>query len=264
MTQEEFSQKIKVKYPQYKDVDTATLVNKIVAKYPEYKTQISDIQPTGIKETVQDIKQTGQGIVDVAKSRFTKGKDALMAGIRGEQGIKDTVMQVAGQGAGAISDIASEVVVGAGKTLLPQSVETGIQETVSKVAEPVIQSQPIQNLFTKYEELKKTDPVLARNIDGLLGITSLGLDLATLGGAKVATTAGKEVIESGAKQVLKTGTETATKIARGTETAKDMTLKFIAPEVDDATKTILKETPTSKFDEALRIVKEASTHPRKP
>lgn len=264
MTQEEFAQKIKVKYPQYKDVDTATLVTKIVDKYPEYKPQISDIQPTGIKETVQDIKQTGQGIAEVAKSRFAKGKEALMAGIRGDQSIKSTIGQMVGQGAGAVSDIASEVAIGAGKTLLPQGAETSISETTQKVVSPIVQSQPIKSLIAKYEELKQTNPEQARNIDALLGISSLVLDVGTLGGAKVATTAGKEALETGVKQVLKTGAETVAKVARGTETAKDMTLKFIAPEVDDATKTILKETPTAKFDEAERIAKEASIDPRKP
>lgn len=266
MTQEEFAQKLKAKYPQYKDIDTATLVTKTIAKYPEYKSQITDL-PKPAKfgsETMTDIKETGQGVADVAKTRFAKGKEALMAGIRGEQGVKATALQIAGQTAGAASDILGELAIGAGKTVLPQGAETAIAETTQKVVSPIAQSQPVQNLLSRYEQLKQTNPEQARNIDALLGMSSLALDVGTLGGAKAATVAGKEAIETGARQVLKTGTDGVAKVARGTEQAKDFALKFIAPDIDDATKTILKETPTSKFDEAERIAKEASIDPRKP
>lgn len=40
MTPKEFSLKIKMKYPQYKDMDDNELTQKITAKYPQYKSQI--------------------------------------------------------------------------------------------------------------------------------------------------------------------------------------------------------------------------------
>src|SRR5882672_10678115 len=40
ISQDEFIQKIKEKYPDYKDVDNTELFNKLITKYPEYKGQI--------------------------------------------------------------------------------------------------------------------------------------------------------------------------------------------------------------------------------
>jgi len=38
---DEFAEKIKAKYPQYKDMDNLELTNKIIAKYPVYKDQVN-------------------------------------------------------------------------------------------------------------------------------------------------------------------------------------------------------------------------------
>lgn len=45
LTIEQFGQKVKSKYPQYKDVDDAELGRKVIEKYPEYKSQVSLEQP---------------------------------------------------------------------------------------------------------------------------------------------------------------------------------------------------------------------------
>jgi len=37
----QFAEKIKQKYPEYKDIDNYTLATKMVEKYPEYQTQVS-------------------------------------------------------------------------------------------------------------------------------------------------------------------------------------------------------------------------------
>ena len=42
MTKQELSQKIKVKYPEYANIDDNELADKIIAKYPVYKDQITD------------------------------------------------------------------------------------------------------------------------------------------------------------------------------------------------------------------------------
>ena len=38
---DEFAEKIKAKYSQYKDMDNLELTNKIIAKYPSYKDQVN-------------------------------------------------------------------------------------------------------------------------------------------------------------------------------------------------------------------------------
>jgi hypothetical protein len=46
LTIEQFAQKIKAKYPQYKDVNDSVLVDKVIAKYPEYKERVNVPQAT--------------------------------------------------------------------------------------------------------------------------------------------------------------------------------------------------------------------------
>lgn len=45
ITPSEFAQKIKAKYPEYKDVDDSTLTSKMLEKYPEYRESISMDEP---------------------------------------------------------------------------------------------------------------------------------------------------------------------------------------------------------------------------
>ena len=40
MTETEFAEKIKTKYPQYKDWDNSDLTQKVITKYPVYKSQV--------------------------------------------------------------------------------------------------------------------------------------------------------------------------------------------------------------------------------
>lgn len=62
MTTQELAQKIKQKYPQYKNVDDTQLVNKIVEKYPVYKTHLDDFnsQPTQDSTSVDTSQEAVQ------------------------------------------------------------------------------------------------------------------------------------------------------------------------------------------------------------
>lgn len=42
LTSQQFAEKIKAKYPQYAQVDDATLAQKVLAKYPQYQSSVSD------------------------------------------------------------------------------------------------------------------------------------------------------------------------------------------------------------------------------
>jgi hypothetical protein len=57
---EQFAQRVKAKYPQYKDVNDSVLVDKLVAKHPEYKERINygtaPVQPTAKQETAPQFK----------------------------------------------------------------------------------------------------------------------------------------------------------------------------------------------------------------
>ena len=73
MTPQEFSQKIKAKYPQYTSVDDTVLAQKMIAKYPQYQSQVNFTQP-----------QENTGILGPAKDAI-QGLQTLYGG--GEQGI---------------------------------------------------------------------------------------------------------------------------------------------------------------------------------
>ncbi len=45
LTIDQLAEKIKAKYPQYKDMDNNDLVEKILAKYPEYKNALKKKDP---------------------------------------------------------------------------------------------------------------------------------------------------------------------------------------------------------------------------
>jgi hypothetical protein len=59
---DDFAQKVKTKYPEYKDIDNATLAKKIIAKYPEYGDKVDMVQKPpafthGYNPTPDDIKK---------------------------------------------------------------------------------------------------------------------------------------------------------------------------------------------------------------
>ena len=86
MNYNEFSEKIKAKYPQYKDMDNRELAQKMVAKYPQYgditfddieqpkQSKGFDLTPSGMTRRLAAATvapfygaKTGQGIIDSYK-----------------------------------------------------------------------------------------------------------------------------------------------------------------------------------------------------
>lgn len=57
ITKQEFAQKIKEKYPEYKDIDDSTLTEKMLQKYPEYKSSIIDGAGGGFSQFIFRIKE---------------------------------------------------------------------------------------------------------------------------------------------------------------------------------------------------------------
>lgn len=92
MDYNEFSEKIKTKYPEYKDIDNMELAQKMIAKYPKYQEQVSfnvekpqeqtqskgiDLTPSGI------INNTSQAVADAILTPLemvkSKEKDPIKA-----------------------------------------------------------------------------------------------------------------------------------------------------------------------------------------
>ena len=70
LTIDQFAEKIKAKYPAYKDIDNGELTQKIIDKYPVYKDQVdfekknqNETLDSSLEETSMDVtKESGDGI----------------------------------------------------------------------------------------------------------------------------------------------------------------------------------------------------------
>jgi len=201
-----FAQKIKAKYPAYQNVDDATLVNKFIEKYPVYKSQVN-VQ----SETSQDISQTGSAITNTVNQGVDKYAEIQARKDAGIQGGLRTKLQQLGVGAGTASGVIGDVLTGAVKTVLPQSAETAVKNAAQAVVTPIVQSQPVQSILSKYEELKQTNPKLAQDISSALGFAQLGLDVSgigeTAGVAKTGVKKGVQLAETGVKDIAQAGSD---------------------------------------------------------
>lgn len=259
MKPEEFSRKVKEKYPQYNDVDDMELARSIVQKYPSYAKEVDfgladRKQDDGfISETAGDVKETFKGIASDFSDRQEKVGESKSAFKSGEQGFLRSAFQTLGQSAGVVSDTIGRGVVGVGKALLPQKAEDKIGETFQAGVGKVVETDPVQDLVQKYEGLKETNPALARDIDAALNIGLLATDVATAGvGGRGVNAASKGVnkaidaAETGAGKTLK-GTG---KIAAELEGALTGTSAETLQQAFEASYRGGKE--ADKFTEALR------------
>jgi hypothetical protein len=74
----EFAEKIKQKYPEYKDVDNYTLTTKMIEKYPEYKTQV-DLKKKEVSQST-----LGQGNTSSARLNNTTTKPTASLSLKGD------------------------------------------------------------------------------------------------------------------------------------------------------------------------------------
>lgn len=244
MNTDQFAQQIKQKYPQYKDMDDLELSKKIVAKYPQYKSSV--VIPTE-PDLVGDIKQTGTNLTNTAKTTFAKQKEALNAGIEGKQGLLRSVMQAFGIGAGGLSKAVGDVVTGGVKVALPQSAEQSVKETVGAVTKPVVESDFVQGIMSKYESL---DEKQKRDVDALLGVGSLATEFVGGGVVKRPLQSGVKSVVNKVDNVLTTGINNATDIVGSVKSPASVTSTILdrisTPNVSEATMASLNPMETFK------------------
>lgn len=99
MTPQEFSQKIKAKYPEYKDIDDAELTTKIIQKYPQYSSQVNlgtQAEPGFIERAGERISEAG-GQVEKAISGTGEfeGQSPLRRGVEATAAAFDAIPAVA-------------------------------------------------------------------------------------------------------------------------------------------------------------------------
>lgn len=225
------------------------------AKYGQPPVFTATSRKNFFDDALQDIKETGSALKNTAVSTFGKQKAALGASIEGEQSLTSGLSQAVGIGAGGLSRAVGDVVVGAGKAVLPQSAEEGIKTGVEKVATPIVQSKPVQDLISRYNSL---DDKKKREVDALIGVGSLVADFA--GGRAV-----KAGIETGINKAISLVDDISIRSPKlnSIPEFRNKALDFLSKEPDAKTTTILKETPTEKFDKYVDVGEQASVDPRK-
>ena len=189
------------------------------------------------QDAVSDIKQIGTDIASSFRSRQEKVQANKTEQAQGKQSGMETLYQTAGQGAGFVSDVFGNLIKGGVKTVLPQSAETAIKEGVTSVAEPVVNSDIVKSVISKYNSL---DERTKRNLEATLGIGSLALEVATLGGGKKIAEVGIKTGIEGAVEITKPIIRSVKNIAeKGVDTIESFGKKILSPDVSDATKVSL-------------------------
>jgi len=239
MNPQEFAQKIRAKYPgAYDSISDDELTQKVIAKYPVYasqvKTQPQSLSERGLQstmpstvssgqETMGDIKQVGSDIKQSFNKRIIGNFGEIRTALKsGEQGNLRSILQGAGQVAGFLGDTITAGAKGLVKGALSQGGEDKLKNALSTIAKPIVESQPVKDVVSRYEEIKKTDPAKARDIDAALGFTDFISNFVGLGGGKVAAETGAKV----GAQAVKTGTELATKAT--TKVAENIAPKLLS------------------------------------
>ena len=177
------------------------------------KPKTTTVKQGTLSETFGDIKETGSALKNTYNKTIGKMGEAVAAGIEGKQSGLRTLGQAFGAGAGGISQGIGDVITGGAKALLSQENENKIKQGISSVVEPVIKSNPVQNIITKYESL---NPQQKRDVDALVGVGSFILDITGLGvGKKAASTSlkvGKEAVDTGVDITKNTVKNTVEKV----------------------------------------------------
>lgn len=197
------------------------------------------------------------------------------------QSFDSNFVQAGGAVLGGAADVLRAGAGAAFRAVTPDAVEKPLRKAGNAVLEKAMGTpmlggmtlgQSIGALKDDLERIKQEKPELAANIEGILSIADFALSATGVkaGVSTVGKVASKtaDVIENTAKNVVQTTKNLADDVVN-TVTQKvpkyaEQATKLLANEPSPQLKTILQETPKSKFDDYVRIAEEAANDPRKP
>jgi len=208
-----------------------------------------------LSETLGDIKGIGSDIVSATKRRSANLGESIEAYKKGEQGLGRTILQGVGQSAGLGSDVFGAGVKGAVKTVLPQSGEDMLKSGVQSVVKPIVQSDAVQSVISKYNSL---DEKTQRDIDALIGVGSLTLDVAGAGATVKGMKAGTQLAKTGAKKVIGLSDDVVNKTKQVFSSGKAKVLDQVLP-IDKTVQTTLKRTSNETLKKYIDQAKMAVT-----
>lgn len=214
----------------------------------------------------QDIKQVGTDVAESSMKRSQNISEIRGAMESGQQGDVRSILQTAGQLAGAGADAITATGKGLVNIFLNEKQEKDLTSWMQEnIGERVMSVPIVQKAIAKYQSLP---PEQQRDVQAIASV----LDLASnfVGGQAISK--GTDVIGTGAKKTIQVAgdvVDTTGKTIKNTANAivpatKEGFINFVTPNVDESVKTILKTTPTDKFDEVVRIAQDASVDPTKP
>lgn len=194
-----------------------------------------------LQETGADIRQIGTDIKSSISQRASNIADIRQAEEQGQGGLR-TAFQSFGQTLGGVSDVIGNVFKGIVKTVLPQKAEDVVKGGIQAVATPVMESELVKGILTKYNSL---DEATKRDIDSTLGIGTFALDV--VGGV-----AGVKALKQGIKTtgtVAKQAVGSIDDLARGTGRALKGVAGKVVPQSDEIMNRVarLKPTDFNKF-----------------
>jgi len=166
------------------------------------------------RDVPSDIAETGRGIVEAVGRRIEKGKEILEA----PQSFPSRVFQTTTNILAGAGEVVGEAVIGAAKTFTTPEQEQAIANSVQKIGEKISKVPEVRQWIKNMNDLKKSNPELARNVISLMEggeflLEFAGLKAATVGvkgagvgikagitGAEATVKAGKEAVQAGFKK----------------------------------------------------------------
>jgi len=274
MTKQELAQKIKTKYPQYKDEDDNTLADKILAKYPVYQSQITDsatpLTPTAPAEEKNTFANNPltRAFEESGQKRAKNLQDISDANRRGEQGFARSAFQVGGElVGGVIADPVMNVLKAVAPGLVKKLGEAGNEITKNLEKDEFINWLSNNPKFQEFAMSPAAKP-LERDIKAINEYMAL-----------LAPGKGKAVIEAKIPAVLD---PIATAVDKGTDGLKNIaqkpgeiiqTVKTKAGEIAEQklaepipkpVENTLKETNLATFDEYANAAQKATESYKNP
>jgi len=162
-------------------------------------------KPQGfLAETAQDIGQTAGAIGKRFQDTLKGMSDIRKRQQTGETGIAGGFLQSMGQVAGGLSGAFGDVITGLAKLPLSADQEQKVKGFVENVGTKIAELPPVETGVQAYQQLKETNPELARNLESIFNIGMLASDVFGTGiagkGAKMTGEATKKAVGTGLKK----------------------------------------------------------------
>lgn len=214
------------------------------------------------EDLVGDVKQVGTDIKNTIVERGNKQREIMEAQASGKQGALSTGFQTATNFLGTIGGVVGSAIKGGVKAILPQKAEDKTKEVVTNLGNKIMSTPEAKQWMQNLNDLKKSNPEMARNIIATMEGGEFLLEFAGLKAAKT----GVEATMRGARIAAEAGVEGGKKLANqtidttkgGLISAKNKLGTMAERPIEAQVKTSLGQTKTNTFDKYVKTAQEAA------